>query len=162
MKYMCPMLVVENMQISRTFYETVLRQKVVLDFGANITFEGSFSLQTKSTWTDFIRKTGDDIKFGGNNFELDFEEEDFEGFLKHLENFPDVERLHDIIEYPWGQKVIRFYDPDRHIIEVGESMVSVVKRFLEEGLSIEAVSQRTMYPVEFVMMCKNGFPTEKQ
>jgi len=26
---------------------------------------------------------------------------------------------------PWGQRVIRFYDPDMHIVEVGESLESV-------------------------------------
>ena len=49
------------MALSRKFYEEVLKQKVVMDFGANITFEGAFSLQTKDTWVDFIRKTEEDI-----------------------------------------------------------------------------------------------------
>ncbi|NCU32068.1 MAG: hypothetical protein EOM23_03850 [Candidatus Moranbacteria bacterium] len=31
-----------------------------------------------------------------------------------------VEFLHKIQEKPWGQKTIRFFDPDRHLIEIGE------------------------------------------
>jgi len=30
-----------------------------------------------------------------------------------------VEFIHEIVEQPWGQKVMRFYDPDYHMIEVG-------------------------------------------
>lgn len=28
---------------------------------------------------------------------------------------------------PWGQKVIRFYDPDKHIIEVGEDLSVLIR-----------------------------------
>ena len=53
-------------------------------------------------------------------------------------------------EYPWGQHVVRFFDPDHHIIEVGESMVSVVKRFAEEGLTVDEIAERTQHPIDFI------------
>jgi len=46
--------------------------------------------------------------------------------------------------------VIRFYDPDYHIVEVGEPMDSVVKRYLSEGFSVDETVQRTSMPKEFV------------
>lgn len=150
MKYKCTLIVVEDMKQSRKFYEEVLGQKVILDFGANITFAGDFSLQTKETWRDFIGDTEDTIVFRPNNCELYFEEKRFDYFIEKLESF-EVEKIHDVKEYPWGQKVIRFYDPDKHIIEVGESMVSVVKRFIDQGLSIEETAERTQHPIEFVV-----------
>ncbi|MEW9121058.1 MAG: hypothetical protein AB2421_00005 [Thermotaleaceae bacterium] len=52
-----------------------------------------------------------------------------------------------------GQRVIRFYDPDMHIIEVGESMETVVKGFIKQGLSIEETAERTQHPIEFVKRC---------
>ena len=52
-----------------------------------------------------------------------------------------------------GQRVIRFYDPDMHIIEVGESMLTVVKRFISQGLSIEETAERTQHPIEFIRAC---------
>lgn len=58
-----------------------------------------------------------------------------------------------LVEYPWGQRVIRFYDPDMHIIEVGEPMENVVKRFIDQGLSVEETSKRTQHPIEFVKNC---------
>ena len=84
MKFTCPLIVVEDMGISRKFYEEVLGQKVILDFGANITFAGDFSLQTRKTWAEFISKREEDIKTEANNFELYFEEEDFDTFAASL------------------------------------------------------------------------------
>jgi hypothetical protein len=46
--------------------------------------------------------------------------------------------------------VIRFYDPDKNIIEVGESIESVIKRFLKRGYSIEETAKITQHPIEFV------------
>jgi hypothetical protein len=37
-----------------------------------------------------------------------------------------------------------------HIVEVGEPMESVAKRFLRKGLSIEETAKRTLMPEEFV------------
>ena len=47
MKYISPLLVVQDMAASRRFYEEVFGLKVVVDFGANITFDAGFSLQSK-------------------------------------------------------------------------------------------------------------------
>jgi hypothetical protein len=58
-----------------------------------------------------------------------------------------------VVEHPWGQRVIRFYDPDRHIIEVGENMKMVVRRFLQRGLSIDETAVRMDVPVDYVKSC---------
>ena len=63
-----------------------------------------------------------------------------------------MEFIHGIKEQPWGQRVMRFYDPDMHIIEVGESMESVARRFLRKGLSVEETAKRILMPEEFVKM----------
>jgi hypothetical protein len=55
-----------------------------------------------------------------------------------------------VMEFPWGQRGVRFYDPDMHIVEVSKSMASVVKRFRAEGLSIEQTAERIQCPIEFV------------
>jgi len=153
MKFTSPLIVVESMERSREFYEKVLNQKVKLDFGANITFEGDFSLQTKSSWQNFINKDESQIAQKSNNFELYFEEDDFKNFTAHLNSFDSIEFVHKVKEYPWGQKVVRFYDPDYHIIEVGESMRSVIKRFLASGMSIEETAERSQFPIDFVKSC---------
>jgi hypothetical protein len=45
-------------------------------------------------------------------------------------------------EAGWGQRTVRFYDLDGHIIEVGENMKMVVKRFIHSGMSMEETSRR--------------------
>ena len=75
-----------------------------------------------------------------NNVEIVFEEQDFDGFLLKLKERPDVEYLGEVIEHSWGQRVIRFYDLDGHIIEVGEDMKMVIRRFFASGMTMEDVS----------------------
>ncbi len=155
MKYVCPLLVVENIERSRIFYCQVLQRCVISDFGANITFDGPFSLQSRTSWAGFINKNTKDIVFDCKDSELYFEEENFDAFIEHLRSFAKIEYLHQVIEHPWGQRVVRFYDPDHHIIEVGEDIAIVCSRFLDQGMSIDQVAQRTMYPRSFVEACKN-------
>ena len=45
-----------------------------MDFGANKTLTGGLALQTLETYKEFIGTS--DISFGGNNFEIYFEEDD--------------------------------------------------------------------------------------
>jgi catechol 2,3-dioxygenase-like lactoylglutathione lyase family enzyme len=149
MKFKMPLIAVSDMAVSRKFYEDVMNQKVVLDFGENITFEGDFSLQTKSSWSRFIQRDEKDILSKPDNFELYFEERAFDEFAERLKSL-EVEYLHGVVEYPWGQRAVRFYDPDLHIIEVGESMEAVIRRFIGQGLSVEETSVRTQHPAEYI------------
>lgn len=151
MKLKNPMLVVRDISLSVEFYKTVLGLKVMMDFGANKTLTGGLCLQTLDTWKDFINTN--DVSFGGNNAEIYFEEDDFDGFAEKLKKC-DVEYVHLIKEHSWGQRVVRFYDPDKHIIEVGENMKSVCKRFLDSGMTPTKVAERMDVSVEFVNLCK--------
>ena len=83
-----------------------------------------------------------------NNAEIVFEERDFDGFLKELTEYPGIDYLGEPIEHSWGQRVIRFYDPDGHIIEVGEDMKMVIQRFLNAGMTMEEVSVKMDASVE--------------
>jgi catechol 2,3-dioxygenase-like lactoylglutathione lyase family enzyme len=152
MEFRCPLVAVEDMAASRAFYETVLEQEVALDFGANITFRGGFALQTRSSWAEFIDRREEDVSRGSSDFELYFEEEEFDALLERLQAHV-LDYVHLVREYPWGQRVVRFYDPDRHIVEVGESMASVVRRFVTQGLTPEETAQRTQHPLDFVRAC---------
>lgn len=151
MKFCGPLIAVSNIELSKKFYKEVLNQKIIFDIGPNVAFEGNFSLQ--EGYAEIVGFNKKDMVQCSKNFELYFEEEDLDLFVKQLETHPEIKYVHNIKEYPWGQRVIRFYDPDMHIIEVGENMEIVIKRFLKQGLSVEEASKRTMYPVEFVKKC---------
>ena len=150
MKLKNTMLVVTDMERSVEFYKKVLGLHVVMDFGANKTLTGGLCLQTEKTYKDFIGK--DRISFGGDNFEIYFEDENIDKLEKKLKEF-DIEYVHPIKEHPWGQRVIRFYDPDKHIIEVGESIKAVCKRFSDSGMTPEEVAKRMDVPMKLVKSC---------
>ena len=64
-----------------------------------------------------------------------------------------MEYVHPIKEHSWGQRVVRIHDPDKHIIEIGENMKAVCKRFLDSGMTPEAVAKRMDVPIKFINSC---------
>lgn len=147
MRYGGTLIAVSDMAKAKYFYETVMEQKVFMDLGVHVAFEGGVSLQS-----NYPELVGQDLpmKARPNNFQLYFEVIDLDYWQKKIEGVGGVEFIHKAKEYPWGQRVMRFYDHDKYIIEVAESMESVAKRFLSQGLSAEETARRTMFPVEFV------------
>ena len=45
MKYCSSLFAVRSIEEAKTFYQDVLGQKIILDHGTNVTFEGGFALQ---------------------------------------------------------------------------------------------------------------------
>ncbi|MBQ2961213.1 MAG: VOC family protein [Oscillospiraceae bacterium] len=150
MKLKNPMLVVRDMDKSLEFYKKVLGLRVIMDFGANKTLTGGLSLQTLESWKDFIGS--DKVSFGSNSAELYFEEDNFDKFIEKLQAC-DVEYVHPVHEHSWGQRVVRIYDPDKHIIEIGENIKVVCLRFLDSGMTPEQVAERMDVPMKFVNAC---------
>lgn len=153
MQYICPLVVVNDIQVSRKFYESILEQEVLFDHGPNIAFKSGLSIHLKSHFSELVSIDSNDIHQKAGNFELYFEEDDLDSFLDRLSNVDGVRFVHEMKEMPWGQRVVRFYDPDMHIIEVGEPMEVVAKRFLSAGLSAEETAYRISMPKEFVELC---------
>ena len=54
----------------------------------------------------------------------------------------DIRLIHPVKEHAWGQRGIRFYDPDQHIIEVSEPLPTVVKRLTQQGMSLEQIAEK--------------------
>lgn len=153
MKFKNPMLIVTDMEKSKIFYKDVLGLRVIMDFGANITLTGGVALQTKESWKDFIQKNDNDIIFNGNDAELYFEEDNFDSFIERLNVIKYIEYVHPVYEHRWGQRVVRFYDLDKHVIEVGENIKVVCKRFLDSGLTLDETAKRMEVPIKFVKAC---------
>ena len=147
MIYQGTLVSVSDMERAKHFYETVMGQKVMMDLGTHVSFERGLSLQS-----NYAELVGEDlpIKEQSNSFQLYFEVEDLDYWHNKIMDTEGIEIIHAPKEYPWGQRVMRFYDYDKHIVEVSESMESVARRFLAHGLSVEETAKRTMYPVEFV------------
>jgi len=72
MKFICSLIVVNNVETSRNFYGKVLNQKVQFDFGENVSFEGGFAIHLKSHFSNLININEDVIIQKSNNGELYF------------------------------------------------------------------------------------------
>jgi len=150
LKFVCPLIVVEDIAASRRFYEGCLSQNVLFDFGEDVQFEGDFSIHQKDHFQGLL---GDARRFPvtlkSHSTELYFETDELEAVQARLEQ-QGAAFIHPVIEQPWGQRCMRLYDPDGHVLEIGESMEAAVIRLHEQGLSIEEITQRTGMPREFV------------
>jgi len=151
-KYICPLITVQDIEKSRKFYEEVLNQDVELDHGANVSFKGGFAIHDAEHYQELLRESPTTNTACEKNFmELYFESDDLDGIHEKLES-TDTKFVHRIREQPWGQRVMRFYDPDGYIIEVGEPLEFVVRRFAAQDFSTEEIAERSSMPVEFVEM----------
>jgi catechol 2,3-dioxygenase-like lactoylglutathione lyase family enzyme len=142
-------LFVKNIEASKNFYIDILGLSIDLDFGKNVIFKNGFAIWEIQADHIIPKTLGlneiSDLKV--NRFELYFETENLVDIFEALKR-EEVPFLHEIHEEPWGQQTIRFFDPDNHLIEIGESMRQFVHRFYNQGLTIEQVSKRTSIPIE--------------
>lgn len=146
MKMKNTMLVVKDMERSKKFYWEVMGLRTLVDLQIHAVLTGGLGLQTEASWQGFIEQ---ETSYKGNDAEIYFEEDDFESFIEKLTKM-DIEYVHPPYTHEWGQRVVRFYDPDYHILEVGESMKIVCRRFLDAGLDEMQIAKKTSLPLKAV------------
>ena len=146
MKYICTVISVSDIEAAKKFYKDLFGLKIYQDYGKNIAFTCGLALQQDFDWLVNLPK--EKVLNKSNNVEIAFEESDFDEFLIRLKQFENIEYLDEVMEHTWGQRVIRFYDLDGHIIEVGESMKIVIQRFLSTGMTMEEISSKMDASIE--------------
>lgn len=99
MKFVGPLIAVSDLEASKKFYEEVLGQKIVLDLGWNVAFNGGFAIQLN--FAELLSIDKDTVMKKSHNFELYFEEDDFDAFLEHLKKFDNIEYVHQPKKYDW-------------------------------------------------------------
>jgi catechol 2,3-dioxygenase-like lactoylglutathione lyase family enzyme len=124
LQFINPVVFVKDIEVSKKFYRDVLKLEIVQDSGPFVLFENHFSLHQASEI--LLNACGEDSSqmkenLGSDNLLLYFESADLEETFAEIQS--KVELIHPILQQAWGQRVFRFYDPDRHIIEIGEPMV---------------------------------------
>lgn len=148
MKYCNTLIAVKDMEKSLQFYKNLFNQEVTLDLGWCKTLTCGLTLQEH-----FDKLAGfqaDTMTYRSNTMELYFETEDFDAFIALLEQYPDVERLHEPETFPWLQRGIRIFDPNGHLIEVSESMYSVACRQFKQGKNVAETAELTKHPLHAV------------
>ena len=114
------LIVVKDIERSKKFYHDLFGLDIVLDNDGNIILTEGLVLQDEKIWKDFLGKT---IIPESNSCELYFEEQNIEIFVEKLERlYPDIQYVNRLMTHSWGQKVVRFYDLDGNLIEVGTPM----------------------------------------
>lgn len=117
MKLKNVLIVVKDMKKSIAFYKELFGLEVILDNDGNVIMTEGLVLQDIKYWEEFLGRACVPCN---NMAELYFEESDIEGFVKKLESYQEpIEYVNPLMMHSWGQKVVRFYDPDGNLIEVG-------------------------------------------
>ena len=114
------LIVVKDIEKSKQFYHDLFGLDMILDSGGNMILTEGLVLQEETIWKQFL---GKDVIPENNSCELYFEERNIEAFVEKLESlYPSVEYVNKLMTHSWGQKVVRFYDLDGNLIEVGTPM----------------------------------------
>ena len=114
------LIVVKDIEKSRKFYHDLFGIDLVLDNAGNMILTEGLVLQDEKIWKSFL---GRDILPQNNACELYFEEQDIEAFVEKLERlYPSIEYVNHLMTHSGGQRIIRFYDLDGNVIEVGTPM----------------------------------------
>ena len=120
MKLKNVLIVVKDIERSKQFYHDLFGLNMVLDNDGNMILTEGLVLQEEKIWKSFL---GKEIIPKSNSCELYFEERDIEAFVQKLEKlYPSVQYVNRLMTDSWGQKVVRFYDLDGNLIEVGTPM----------------------------------------
>lgn len=111
------LITVSDMERAREYYHDLFGLEMLVDHDGNMILTEGLVLQDRSILSSFLNS---EIIPENNASELYFEEQDIEGFARKLENlYPETKYVNPLMTHSWGQKVIRFYDPDGNLIEVG-------------------------------------------
>ena len=120
MKYKGTLVVVKDCRRALRFYQALFGFELIRDNDGNMILTEGLVLQDAAVWKNFLAK---DIIPRNNASELYFEEKDIEGFIRKLQDLcPETVYVNPLMTHSWGQKVVRFYDPDGNLIEVGTPM----------------------------------------
>ena len=96
MKLKNVLIVVKDIEKAKKFYHDLFGLDVVLDQEGNVILTEGLVLQDEAIWKKYLGKE-----------------------VVPKNNYPEIYYVNRLITHSWGQKVIRFYDLDGNLIEVG-------------------------------------------
>ena len=114
------LLVVKDIEKSKQFYRELFGLSVILNQEGNVILTEGLVLQDENIWREHL---GIDVVREHNFCELYFEEKELDRFAKKVEElYPSIQYINKLTTFEWGQKMLRFYDLDGHLIEVRTPM----------------------------------------
>lgn len=143
LKFHSTVLLCNDLERQREFYEKFLGQKVIVDLGDYLIFEDGLSLWKLKKEYPITAELGYTYEpIGNRNLELCFETDSFGNAVEYVLT-SECRILHNVEEEEWGQYTIRFYDPEGNLVEIGETMGRMVKRLRESGLSVKQIAKKS-------------------
>ncbi len=118
------LIVVNDLERAKKFYRDLFGLEVVSDQEGNVILTEGLVLQDAQIWEKEIEKAAVPKH---NACELYFEDRDLDMLTEKLKAMDEhlresggsgIQYLTPLKVLPWGQKIIRFYDPDGNLIEV--------------------------------------------
>ena len=114
------LIAVKDIEKAKRYYHELFGLEMLADNDGNMILSGGLFLQEETYWRGFI---GKDVIPQNNACELYFEEENIDSFVERLKTlYPETVFVNPPMTHSWGQRVVRFYDPDGNLIEVGTPM----------------------------------------
>lgn len=113
---------VKDLEKSKAFYSKVLMQNILNDFNTIVFLENHLVLhQAQSIIHTVLKQESKEalLDQGKRNLLIYFESDDIEGMLARVSE-AGAQIIHGVERQAWGQNVFRFFDPDGHIVEIGE------------------------------------------
>ncbi len=152
MRFHSTVLITDNIQVMKDFYNEAMELSIEFDFGGSVIFDCGLSIwQLKEDYPLSKTQWNKERNKRNEGMELCFETDDFEEDSERIKN-RGVKLVHDIIEEQWGQLTVRFSDPDGNLVELGESMPCFSRRLFKTGMSIDEVAEKTGIPKETIKM----------
>ena len=110
------LIAVSDVEKAKKFYKDLFGLDVIQDDEGTVILTEGLVLQDKRVWEECLTKK---VVSENHATELYFEEQDIESFVEKLDGYEmSISYVTRLMEYPWGQKVVRIYDLDGNLIEV--------------------------------------------
>lgn len=114
------LIAVKDIEKSKKFYHDLFGLNTILNSDGKVILTEGLVLQDEKIWRECLNK---EVISKNHACELYFEEPDIEAFVEKLEElYPDVTYANRLMTHSWGQQIVRFYDLDGNLIEVGTPM----------------------------------------
>lgn len=111
------LIVVKDINKSKQFYHDLFGLEVILDNNENVILTEGLVLQEQQIWEEFLEKK---VAKKNHSCELYFEEREIDAFVEKLERlYPKIEYVNPLMKNDFGKQMVRFYDLDGNLIEVG-------------------------------------------
>ncbi|HEX2996693.1 MAG TPA: VOC family protein [Anaerolineales bacterium] len=124
LKFINTIVFVRDISTSKTFYTETLGLKIIGDYGPFVLFENHFAIHQARELATTVWKaeapSGTDQPQGRHNVLIYFETDTLEDTFARLKD--QIRLINPIERQAWGQNVFRFYDPDGHVVEIGEPL----------------------------------------